>query len=454
VPEPRIPPACVTLTAQIAAPGGIIRDEDKQALDTDRIQQAINHCAAGQAVELRGAGASDVFLSGPLQLRSGVTLVIDSNTSLVGSRDPRLYDRAPNSCGILSDRYKRSAGCKALISGDGIEDSGVMGDGSIDGRGGAKLLGQPVTWWDLAYQAKIGNKRQSVFDLITIRHAKNFTLYKITLRNAPGTHAGIGETVGFTAWGVNIMTPKAARNTDGIDPGSSRDVTITHCFINNGDDNVTFGSGRGEPAANISVLDNHFFAGHGMSIGSGTSGGVEHMLVDGLTIDGADNGIRIKSDRSRGGLVHDITYRNICMRNVNNPLAFLPFYTDVDGELIPVFRDIRLEDVRILTKGSFTFLGMDSGHKLGLTLNNVYADDIKHSSIIAKDAEFSIGAHSGNLEPTGVDVAIQKNPASPRQKPVQCGGRFVPYPQLAQAPEMAGAPPPVDVMPYVGPGAK
>ncbi len=48
-------------------------------------------------------------------------------------------------------------------------------------------------------------------------------------------------------------------------------------------------------ASNISILHNHFYNGHGMSIGSGTDGGVEALLVDDLTIDGADNGIRIKS---------------------------------------------------------------------------------------------------------------------------------------------------------------
>ena len=57
-----------------------------------------------------------------------------------------------------------------------------------------------------------------------------------------------------------------------------------------------------------------------MSIGSGTDGGVDHMLVDDLTIDGADNGIRIKSDRSRGGLVHDLVYRDVCIRNVRTRL--------------------------------------------------------------------------------------------------------------------------------------
>ena len=329
-----------------------------------------------------------------------------------------------------------------------------MGNGSIDGRGGAKLLGQDATWWDLAYEAKIDNKRQSVYDLITIRHAKNFTLYKITLRNAAGTHVGIGDADGFTAWGVNLMTPKSARNTDGIDPGASHNVTIAYCNINNGDDNITLGSGKGSPAYDISVLHNHFYAGHGMSIGSGTSGGIDHMLVDDLTIDGADNGIRIKSDRSRGGLVHDIIYRNICMRNVTNPLAFTPFYTDVTGDLLPVYRDIKLENVHILTKGSFTLLGLDPDHKLGLELDSVFADDMEHSTILAKNAEFTIGKMQGNFQPSGEDVSIVKTPGGTRGQPFNCAGKFPDLPALSSAPEMVGAQPPIDQIPYVGPGAK
>jgi polygalacturonase len=454
VTEPRLPRGCTVLEARIAAPGGVIREEDERALDTDRIQQAIDSCAAGKAVVLRASGQKNVFLSGPLQLRSGVTLVIDANTALVGSRDPRLFDRVPGSCGILSERSKRSAGCKALISGDGIENSAVMGEGSIDGRGGAKMLGQDATWWDLAYQGKLADKPQSVFDLITVRHAKNVVLYKITLRNAPGTHVSAGGTEGFTAWGVKIMTPRSARNTDGIDPGSSRNVTIAYCSINNGDDNVTIGAGGGVPATDISVVHNHFYAGHGMSIGSGTSGGVEHMLVDDLTIDGADNGIRIKSDRSRGGLVHDIQYRNICMRNVINPLAFTPFYSDKSGDLLPVYRDITLEDIHILTHGTYTFFGLDGQHKLGITLNNVFADDLEHSTMSAKDADFKVGSLAGNLEPAGEGVTVYRAAGSSRGRPIDCAMRFAPFPSLARAPEMAGQPPPIDQNPYVGPGAK
>jgi polygalacturonase len=446
VTEPHIPAACVTLSAGIAAEHGVIAPEDERKLDTARIQHAIDNCAAGKAVVLRANGGKNVFLTGPIALRAGVTLVVDANTALVASRDPRLYDLAPGSCGIVSEH---GHGCKPLVLGDGAKGGGIMGMGSIDGRGGAKLLGQDVTWWDLAHQAKITDKQQSVPVMIVLRHADDFTMYKITLRNSPNFHVGVNETDGFTAWGVKIMTPKTARNTDGIDPGSSRNVTIAYCSIHTGDDDVAVKSGKAGPSLNISVLHNHFYTGHGMSIGSGTSGGVDHMLVDDLTIDGADNGIRIKSDRSRGGLVHDLLYRDVCIRDTKNPFVFTPLYTTFTGDQLPVYRDITLENVHVLTAGSYTFLGLDSQHKLGLKLDNVFADDQAHSSMLVKDAEIVIGSKRGNLGPSGDDATVQQTPGSTSGTPLACESRFVPFPTLATAPEMAGTVLPEDETLYV-----
>jgi polygalacturonase len=138
-----------------------------------------------------------------------------------------------------------------------------------------------------------------------------------------------------------------------------------------------------------------------MSIGSGTSGGVDHMLVDDLTIDGADNGIRIKSDRSRGGLVHDLLYRDVCIRNTKNPLVFTPLYTTFGGDLLPVYRDIRSKTFTFSRRAVIRFSGWTRSTKLGLKLDNVFADDQQHSTMLNKDAEITIGGKRGNLEPAG-----------------------------------------------------
>jgi polygalacturonase len=451
VTEPSIPAACVTLNAELEAHNGTLTDADEQKLDTQRIQNAMDQCskdvgASGKAVVLKAQGRRNVFLTGPLQLRPGVTLVIDANTVLAASRDPRIYDLSPGSCGIVGEK---GHGCKPLIVADHATNSGIMGDGSIDGRGGATLLGQKSSWWDLAHEAKVTDRQQSVPQMITLRQADNFTLYRITLRNSPNFHVAVNQTNGFTAWAVKILTPATARNTDGIDPGSSRNVTIAYSFIHTGDDDVAIKSGGTIPASNISVLHNHFYTGHGMSIGSGTSGGVNHILVDDLTIDGADNGIRIKSDRSRGGLVRDILYRNVCIRNVKNPLVFTPKYTTFGGNLLPIYRDITLSDVRIETPGIYTLVGLDAEHKIGLQFDNVFADDLAHAMMDVSNAEFKIGPRRGNLAPSGDGASVAEMSGTVAGSEINCSARYVPLPEVKTAPEMAGKVPDEDRTLYV-----
>jgi polygalacturonase len=432
--EPQYPKACTVLRAKLTAPGGELALADEHRLDTARLQSAIDNCAAGKAVELRGEGGKNIFLSGPLHLKAGVTLVVSANTALFASRDPRDYDLTPGSCGILT---AKGHGCKPLIAAEDAPGSGVMGEGAIDGRGGAEMLGQKLTWWDLAHQAKVQDRQQNCMRLLRVDRSNNFTLYKITLRNSPNSHVDIFRTDGFTAWGVKILTPKTARNTDGIDPQSgTKNVTIAWSTIHTGDDNVSIKSDASGAASNMSILHNHFYTGHGMSIGSQTAGGVNHILVRDLTLDGTDNGLRIKSDRSRGGLVEDVTFEDVCIRNSANPLIFTPMYTTFVGEKLPVFRGITLRDVHVLTPGAFTFYGLDAQHKLGITLDNVTSEELQKSEVLANYADISIGGKRGNLIPAGPDVSVNGADAT-AGTPVACENRFVPLTTGSTAPEAA-----------------
>jgi polygalacturonase len=445
VTEPHFPQPCAVLRAQLAAPGGRLSGKDESRLDTARIQQAIDRCAKGKAVELKSNGVDDVFLAGPLRLRSGVTLLIDEGTVLDASRDPRLYDITPGSCGVVD---RKGHGCRPLILADDAPGSAVMGDGSIDGRGGETLLGQKVSWWDLAHTAKVTDQNQSCFRLIVVHRSNGFILYRITLRNSPMFHVLVEQTNGFTAWGVTIDTPKTARNTDGIDPASSTNVSILYSSISDGDDDVAIKAGNMGPSTHMTIAHDHFYYGHGMSIGSETNAGASDILVKDLTIDGADNGIRIKSDRSRGGLVKDVTYRNVCMRDVKNPLFFTPLYSRREGKLLPEYRGIVLDNVHILTPGRLTIDGLDKAHRLGMTFDNVWDDGIAESKMQASFAQITVGPQVGNLIPRGKDVTITKAAGSHPGTPYSCKGRFVPLPGSAAA-ESAENVPPVDKTLYV-----
>ncbi|MGB6958962.1 MAG: glycosyl hydrolase family 28 protein [Candidatus Acidiferrum sp.] len=395
---------------------------DESRPDTQRIQEAIDHCPQGQAVRLQANGALDAFLSGPLQLRTGVTILVDPRTVLFGSRNPRDYDLSAGSCGILDHQ---GHGCKALINGEHANNAAVMGEGTIDGRGWAKMLRQKKSWWDLAQEAKAAGSDQNCPRLIVLTHSDNFTLYRVTLKNAANFHVYFSNGKGFTAWGVTINTPKSARNTDGIDPSSATNVTITHCFIHAGDDNVAIKGGAGGPSSHMTIAHNHFYTGHGMSIGSETQGGVWAIRVNDLSIDGADNGLRIKSNSERGGIVQDVAYEDVCIRDTKNPVLMDSHYP-FSGErrdLLPVFRNIVLQDVKVLGPGKITLEGYDSENRLGIRLDNVVLEAPAQTKIVAMHAIVALGPGPVNFRPSGQDVEVNGTPG--HAQPNSCTAKFV-----------------------------
>ncbi len=423
--EPRIPSACATLRAQLTLQDSGLAPADESKPDTQRIQEAMDHCPAGQAVELASEGSHNSFLTGPLQLRSGVTLLFDRDTILLGSRNPRDYDLQPGVCGTITPR---GHGCKAMLNGDHVAGAAVMGDGVIDGRGGAKIMEQNITWWDLAEQARKGGNQNNPRILI-LSHCDNFTLYRIQLKDSPNFHVSYSGGNGFTAWGVIVNAPRNARNTDAIDPGNSTNVTITHCFIHTGDDNVAIKAPPGNPTTHMTIAHNHFYTGHGMSIGSETDGGASAIRVSDLSIDGADNGLRIKSNNSRGGLVHDIEFADVCIRGTKNPILMDSNYTATvgkDRDKLPVFTDIRLKNVWILDGGKITLDGYDKTHRLGIQLDGVTLDKPEAAKITAVHAEIQLGPGATNFRPSGVDVQVTGTEG--KGTPNACRDKFVPFP--------------------------
>lgn len=431
VTEPVLPPACLTLEAQLAAPNHALDEKDEKSLDTARIQKAIDGCAKGHGVYLHADKDKNAFLSGPLALRAGVALVVDKGVILYASRDPRLFDTTPGSCGVVN--HAPNGGCQPLIAVRNTHDAAVMGRGTIDGRGGATLLGTGVTWWQLAEQARADGRQQAP-RLIVADHSNNFTLYGITLKNSPNFHVTFAHGAGFTAWGVLIDTPqRGARNTDGIDPGSdARDVTITHCSIRTGDDNVAIKGGGPGGAERMTIAHNHFYWGHGMSIGSETDGGVRQILVTDLSLDGPDNGLRIKSNGSRGGLTEQVRYDNVCVRNSPNPLVFDTAYSaagTLTGEKKPSMRAILLHNVRVSGGGKISFSGYDATHRIAATLDGVWLTDQAKYSYKFAHSDISLLPEATNLQlPKGEDATVTGTPSIPT-KPAACQEMFLPFPQ-------------------------
>lgn len=434
--EPVIPPSCVQLGASLQALGDRIAPADEDKLDTARIQAALDGCKPGMAVELRPASGNNAFLTGPLEMRTGVTLLVDEGTTVYGSRDAAVYEvkgegAMPGLCGTIAPEVPAvfpapqkaapgKGGCRPLISVVDATNVGIMGDGVIDGRGYAQILHKDYSWWQMARKAEPKNQRYYTPRMIVANHADGLVLYRITLHNSTNFHVAVNNSDGFTAWGVHIQTPvdknlgpqNDARNTDGIDPGNSKNITVTHSWIDNGDDNIAIKTG----VSHMSVLDNHFYSGHGMSIGSETYTGQSYLLVDRLTEDHTTSGIRIKSNVTQGGPVHDLVYKDICMRGVKNPIAISPYYTNQTvegfddpkyvGDRIPDYKGITIENVLDTTPGDVLIAGLDDAHRTEVLLDNVVVEGIASNQVHGRFATVTLGPMRSNLDFSGTDITV------------------------------------------------
>ena len=428
VTEPFLPALCAMLDAQLQTTGRSLAPADETQLDTARIQRALDRCGRGRGVLLRVNHGADAFLSGPLQLRRDVTLIVGRGVTLYASRSPRLFDLTPGSCGVVNNSDE---GCKALVNVLNAPGSAIMGDGTIDGRGGETMLGSDSAWWQLALSARNG-LHQQVPRLIYADGSSNFTLYRITLRNSPFFHVVYDRGSGFTVWGVTIDTPKdEAHNADGIDPGAgSSNITITHSFIRTGDDHVALKAGTGG-VTNMTVSHNHFYWGHGMSIGSETYGGVSAIRVFDLSIDGADDGLRIKSNNNRGGLTRDVVYDDVCIRNSPHPIILDASYSNagaVSKNLFPVMQNITFHNVRISGGGKFTFNGYDAAHRVSAMFDGVQITDAPAAyTWEMRHADLHLGPGPSNLPvPQADDSTLQGTPVT--VPAASCVEKFVPFP--------------------------
>jgi hypothetical protein len=408
VTEPVFPAVCTTVLSQMAIVSGGPASET--AFDTARIQTALTGCTSGKAVELSASAGDNAFLIQPINIPTGVSLIVDGGVTVFASRNPADYQIVGGeTCGGYGSNGN---GCSNLIkfgNNSTNANSGIYGYGVIDARGNATMLKNGVdsgiTWWANADQATTASESQDNFVIMSVTKSTNFTLYKITFRNSPMFHV-VWSGTGFTAWGVKIATPFATHNTDGIDPKGSN-ITITNSSISDGDDDVAVSASS--PSSNITISNSTTYSGHGISVGSYTSGGLNNMLVNGVNMAGTASdtnatGIRLKSSEDRGGLLQNVTYENMCVKDIHHILQFTPFYNSNTGTSIPSFQNIVMSNVHFLTPttNQYPYLVQMEGHDANtistITLKNVVFDQLLAANV-TPTSQYDSFTLSGNVYP-------------------------------------------------------
>src|SRR6185312_3477611 len=147
------------------------------------------------------------------------------------------------------------------------------------------------------------------------------------------------------------------------------------------------------------------------------------------------NGLRIKSDASRGGLVDDITFRDICMRDVANAILISTAYNPLfAGTLYPEFKRLNFQNVRHVTcmadrQPVVTMEGWNETLPAGpITLDNVTIDNIGPHAVSAEYANVVLGPGRVNFMPSGYKVAISDQMAG-ESMPRACTFTTLPSPE-------------------------
>ena len=327
---------------------------DGMVTNTTAIQNAINAAALGGVTNGLSGGTVEIpaggFLCGPLTMKSYVNLQIDTGATLKM---------------LPYGSYPGGTSPTDFISASKLHDIEISGPGTIDGQGAA--------WW-AAYEAGGISRPKAMFAPST---CTNVLVQNITMQSPPNTHISLRSVCkNVTVQGIIINTTSdvLSDNTDGIDVNATN-CLIQNCFISCGDDHVAMGGG----SSAITITNCTFGNGHGVSIGSHTDGGLQNLLVNSNTMTIYDSaslssGIRMKSGRDRGGFVRNLTYINMALTNVQNPIFISSYYPDSTipanpttdtGSAVtattPIWRDITISNVNIVA-----YSGRNAGRIYGL----------------------------------------------------------------------------------------
>lgn len=417
---------------------------DGVTLNTEAINNAI------KAVSSKGGGKviipEGLWLTGPVVLLSNVNLYVEKNALIVFSSDTSLYPIIDTSFEGLETKR-----CQSPISAMNAENIAITGNGVFDGAGdrwrpvkkdkmterqwknlvssGGKVDENGKVWYPDAGALKASvlmtgqnNGQKEITDeewtymkswlrpvMLSIVKSKRILLEGVTFKNSPGWCIHPLSCESLTLNDVKVFNPWYSQNGDALDVESCKNVLVTNCFFDAGDDAICLKSGkdedgrrRGEPCENVIIKNNTVLHGHGgFVIGSEMSGGVRNVYVSGCSFVGTDVGLRFKSTRGRGGVVENIFIDNINMIDIPNDALTMDLYYAVNdfpetpipdvNEETPVFRNIYISNVLCRGAGrAVYFNGLPEMPLKNIFIKNMTVTNAKKGIVINQASQVNM----------------------------------------------------------------
>ncbi len=392
-------PPLPSISSKVFSPSSYGAAANGTTLDTGAIQAAINAASAnpgGGVVELSALnGTGNTYLSGALTMKSNVDLQIDNGVTLE-----------------MQSKADYASGTTPFISANNITNAEVTGSGVINGQG--------ASWW-----GDPGAQRPFLLDF---QNSSTLAFSGVTLLDSPMENLAFNNTNNVTVDNLTVSAPSNSPNTDGVDPAGNN-YLIENSNISTGDDDIAV-KPQNSPVSNIVIQNDTIGSGHGISVGGETNAGLNGMTVSNVAFSGTTNGLRLKAGIGNGGLVQNITYSHITMKNVANPIYITSYYQNGGDRspsnpalvisqpltsTTPIWKNIIFKDITATgADKSGIIYGLPQAPVQDVTLDNISISALQKFDIYyAQNTLFTGGTNSVSLSGLSTYDAIINTPEPP-----------------------------------------
>lgn len=278
---------------------------DGKTDDAAAIQKAIDACsAAGGGRVLIPAGGT--FLASPFNLKSYVEFYVETGAKVLAHPDEKVYTQS-------AFRANKGEGT-IWIGGEALEQVTICGGGIIDGNG-ISFMGAEL---DDSYVLKPFNIVDPRPHLLTIVGGKGIRIKDLTIRNSAYWTVHLIGCNDVAISNLTLLNSLKVRNSDGIDLDHSKNVRITNCYIESGDDCICLKNRREYeefgPCENITVSNCTMTSRScAIKIGSENMDTIRQVVFDNCIIKKSNRGVGIQNRDE--GVVSDVIFSNMLIQS-------------------------------------------------------------------------------------------------------------------------------------------
>jgi hypothetical protein len=284
----------------------------KEDLAQEAIQKAVDACAA--------AGGGTVFIppgqytSGTIHLRSHVRLFAEAGATVYSLHDKSRFDQDALLYG--EDLVDVAIEGRGVFNGEGAYDRRLKGDHEDDfirpNQVEMEKLGLPLM--------RAFPKPDQTGKMVLLVRCADVRIAGVSFIDSPSWTMHPVQCERVVIDGIYIRTSlKDGVWADGIDPDGCKDVRISNCTIETGDDALVFYSmdwfGPAKPCENITVTNCRLSsASSAIKFCDGNIAGIRNVTIDNCVITSSNRGIAFMT--FDGGAVENIILSNLTIDTV------------------------------------------------------------------------------------------------------------------------------------------